>query len=204
MEPVEDKLNGIKTTLDYVHEVTGYILYFIQKGEILEELQFEGREDLTPFIEDLKRDVEQLESMIDKTGLSMRYIFHALKKKCSRLYEIGYDLFDTREPEEVSYHERNKLISLFKEIDKDIEYLGNNYKSPEIIELSPCDCELKRFHIVSCWYGATESYLPLTREELLAFDKEAYLNSIGGTQQEANYMKSFLIKEGFLAEADFL
>ncbi|HFI4756828.1 TPA: hypothetical protein ACGQFC_003532 [Escherichia coli] len=204
MEPIEDKLNGIKTTLDYVHEVTGYILYFMQNGNVLDELQFEGREDLTFFIEDLKRDVEQLESMIDKTGLSMRYIFYALEKKGSRFYEIGYDLFDRREPAEVSCHERNKLISLFKEIDKDIEYLRNNYKSPEIIEISPCDCGITGYYIVSCWRGSYESYSPFTREEILAYDKKSYLSSIENRQQATNYMKRFLIEEGYLTEADFL
>jgi hypothetical protein len=134
----------------------------------------------------------------------MRDIFYTFKKKCSRLYKIGYDLFDIREPAEVSCHERNKLILLFKEIDKDIEYLRNNYKSPEIIEISPCDCGITGYYIVSCWCEAEEFYSPFTREEILAYDKESYLSSIECSQKETNYMKRFLIEEGFLTEADFL
>ncbi|EPQ8334642.1 hypothetical protein ACUWON_000137 [Salmonella enterica] len=72
MKPFENKLNGIKTTLGDIQEVTEYLIGRTQEKP-LDELKFEGREDLTFFIEDLKRDVEQLESMFGVTGLSRRY-----------------------------------------------------------------------------------------------------------------------------------
>jgi hypothetical protein len=72
MEPFEDKLNVIKKTLDDIQEVTEYLLGCMEEKP-LAELKFEGRDDLTFLIRDLKRDVGRLESIFDKTGLSIRY-----------------------------------------------------------------------------------------------------------------------------------
>lgn len=72
MEPFEDKLNEIKTTLGDIQEATEYLIGRMQEKP-LDELKFEGRDDLTFLIRDLKRDVGRLESIFDKTGLSIRY-----------------------------------------------------------------------------------------------------------------------------------
>ncbi|HBV1358582.1 TPA: hypothetical protein MD608_000017 [Citrobacter freundii] len=72
MEPFEDRFNEIKTTLDDIQEVTEYLIGRMQEKP-LDELKYEGRDDLTFLIRDLKRDVGRLESIFDKTGLSIRY-----------------------------------------------------------------------------------------------------------------------------------
>lgn len=72
MEPFEDKLNGIKTTLGDVQEVTEYLLGCMQE-KTLAELKFDGRDDLTNLVIKLKDEVDKLETMFYQTGLSLRY-----------------------------------------------------------------------------------------------------------------------------------
>lgn len=72
MEPFEDRFNEIKTTLGDIQEVTEYLIGRTDEKP-LAELKFEGRDDLTFLIRDLKRDVGRLESIFDKAGLSIRY-----------------------------------------------------------------------------------------------------------------------------------
>lgn len=72
MEPFEDRFNEIKTTLGDIQEVTEYLIGRMDEKP-LAELKFEGRDDLTFLIRDLKRDVGRLESIFDKAGLSTRY-----------------------------------------------------------------------------------------------------------------------------------
>ncbi|WP_053293946.1 hypothetical protein [Escherichia coli] len=72
MESFEDRFNEIKTTLGDIQEVTEYLIGRMEEKP-LAELKFEGRDDLTFLIRDLKRDVGRLESIFDKAGLSIRY-----------------------------------------------------------------------------------------------------------------------------------
>ncbi|HGN9432107.1 hypothetical protein KDV42_23090 [Citrobacter freundii] len=72
MEPFDDKLNEIKTTLGDIQEVTEYLLGRM-KEKTLAELKFEGRDDLTRFLIELKDKINKLDTMYYQTGLSLRY-----------------------------------------------------------------------------------------------------------------------------------
>lgn len=72
MEPFDDKLNEIKTTLGDIQEVTEYLLGRM-KEKTLAELKFEGRDDLTRLLIELKDKINKLDTMYYQTGLSLRY-----------------------------------------------------------------------------------------------------------------------------------
>ncbi|MCO5629033.1 hypothetical protein [Citrobacter freundii] len=72
MEPFDDKLNEIKTTLGDIQEVTEYLLGRM-KEKTLAELKFEGRDDLTRLLVELKDKINKLDTMYYQTGLSLRY-----------------------------------------------------------------------------------------------------------------------------------
>lgn len=72
MEPFEDKLNVIKKTLDDIQEVTEYLLGCMEEKP-LAELKFEGRDDLTELLIELKDKANELDTMYYETGLSLRY-----------------------------------------------------------------------------------------------------------------------------------
>lgn len=72
MEPFEDKLSKVETTLGDIHEVTEYLLGCMQE-KTLAELKFDGRDDLTDLVIKLKDEVDKLETMFYQTGLSLRY-----------------------------------------------------------------------------------------------------------------------------------
>ncbi|EPD5641474.1 hypothetical protein ACSB3K_000870 [Escherichia coli] len=72
MEPIDDKLDEIKTALGYIHEVTEYLLGRMQE-KTLAELKFDGRDDLTQLLIQLKDEVNKLDTVYYETGLSLRY-----------------------------------------------------------------------------------------------------------------------------------
>lgn len=72
MEPFDDKLNVIKTTLGDIQEVTEYLLGCMQE-KTLAELKFDGRDDLTQLLIKLKDEVNKLDTVYYQTGLSLRY-----------------------------------------------------------------------------------------------------------------------------------
>ncbi|UKK32888.1 hypothetical protein GVI60_12255 [Citrobacter freundii] len=72
MEPFDDKLNEIKTTLGDIQEVTEYLLGRM-KEKTLAEQKFEGRDDLTRLLIELKDKINKLDTMYYQTGLSLRY-----------------------------------------------------------------------------------------------------------------------------------
>lgn len=72
MEPIDDKLDEIKTTLGYIHEVTEYLLGRMEEKP-LAELKFDGRDDLTQLLIQLKDEVNKLDTVYYQTGLSLRY-----------------------------------------------------------------------------------------------------------------------------------
>ncbi|EFH4978626.1 hypothetical protein F9415_04450 [Escherichia coli] len=50
----------LRKKFDAIDEITGYLRERIYEGESLEDLKFDGRDDLTFLIRDVNRDVERL------------------------------------------------------------------------------------------------------------------------------------------------
>lgn len=98
----------------------------------------------------------------------------------------------------------NRMVRSIKKIEKDFEHYKNSYEPPEIIEISPRDCGVAGFSVMSCWRDDFEIYTRETREELLSQDKEPFLKVLDMFQSDINSIKREFIAEGFLTEADFL
>lgn len=125
-------------------------------------------------------------------------IYRAIKKKLSRLHEITFYFLDDCESLDDLYKARHKWTCLFEEISKIIEHFRNNYKSPEITEISPCDCGITGYYIVSCWLGSYEIYSQFTREEKLAHDKKDYLDYLHSLQGQIDCYHNLLTEKGIL------
>ncbi|EFH9136624.1 TPA: hypothetical protein JTP91_001624 [Escherichia coli] len=50
----------LRKKFDAIDEITGYLRECIYEGESLEDLKFDGRDDLTFLIRDVNRDIERL------------------------------------------------------------------------------------------------------------------------------------------------
>ncbi|EPI9975979.1 Uncharacterised protein [Escherichia coli] len=98
----------------------------------------------------------------------------------------------------------NRMVRSLKKIEKDFEHYKNSYEPPEIIEISPRDCGVAGFYVMSCWRDDFEIYTRETREELFSQDKDFFLKVLDMFKLDINSIKRELIAEGFLTEADFI
>ncbi|MDM3232129.1 hypothetical protein OGW07_13125 [Citrobacter sp. Cf078] len=136
--------------------------------------------------------------------MSNIFLKNGYGRRVWRLLNTTYDILKGDKPVKDLRRKLNRMIRSIKEIEKDLEYYRGSYEPPKIIEISPRDCGIAGFYIMSCWRDNFELYTPETYEELFTQDKEFFLEMLNSHLNGLNSCKNDLIEKGFLTEADFL